>query len=393
MKTKNELKTMLEKAMSAKDSDALVSALDEIAGTAALEKLAESDADLDREILAKRGQHMLTKEETAFYERLKEVSSSNSPAMAISNGGLILPETIIDRVMDDITQTHPLLNKLDIIRVNAKIKVLYTSTDSNIAIFGEITDSITKELSMGFEELDATALKLSAYMVIPNAYLKLNAMHIDALVTAYLREAMSKGLEKAVLTNLVSTTGPIGMMANLTTGQADDTNANKITYTAKTAIAVTEWTPSGLASVLSAMAKTKKGNPRPIEGLFLVVNPADEYTKVRPALMVQNASGEWVSRSPYPVEIIPSSYMTSGTAVLGMDKKYALGICTDPNGSIEYSDHFKFLDDARTYKTVAYCNGRPKDNNAFQVLTISGLKPAALFVTNVTNEVKAGGNS
>ena len=57
-----------------------------------------------------------------------------------------------------------------------------------------------------------------------------------------------------------------------------------------------------------------------------------------------------------------------------------MGIGTAKSGKIEYSDQYRFLEDERVYLTKLYGHGEPLDNNAFQVLDITNLKPAILKV-------------
>ena len=382
-KLNEDLKTKLQNALEAKDLTAFSDAVAQLA--------AESGAqmpDLDTEVLAKRGVRQLTSKEKEFYNSLIEGQRDGTIKNAINNIAVVMPETIIDEVFTDIEQNHPLLSKIDIKKVNAKVKVLFTTADTNTATWGTIESKITAEGSFGFEELDATQLKLSAYMAVPQAYLELGPTFIDSLTRTYLYEAIARELEKGIITNLKSTTGPIGMMADMSAGT---TASGVTTYTAKTAIKVTDWTPSGLATALKKMAKTRKGNDRPLSGLYLVVNPSDYFTIVKPAICVQNASGDWVDRQPYAIDIVQSAYVTAGKAILGIDKAYVLGVASETKGRIETSDDYQFLDDTRVYKIKLYANGQPKDNNAFQVIDISGLKEASLFVTTVKNTVTTGG--
>lgn len=382
-KLNEDLKTKLQNALEAKDLTAFSDAVAQLA--------AESGAqmpDLDTEVLAKRGVRQLTSKEKEFYNSLIEGQRDGTIKNAINNIAVVMPETIIDEVFTDIEQNHPLLSKIDIKKVNAKVKVLFTTADTNTATWGTIESKITAEGSFGFEELDATQLKLSAYMAVPQAYLELGPTFIDSLTRTYLYEAIARELEKGIITNLKSTTGPIGMMADMSAGT---TASGVTTYTAKAAIKVTDWTPSGLATALKKMAKTRKGNDRPLSGLYLVVNPSDYFTIVKPAICVQNASGDWVDRQPYAIDIVQSAYVTAGTAILGIDKAYVLGVASETKGRIETSDDYQFLDDTRVYKIKLYANGQPKDNNAFQVIDISGLKEASLFVTTVKNTVTTGG--
>lgn len=382
-KLNEDLKTKLQNALEAKDLTAFSDAVAQLA--------AESGAqmpDLDTEVLAKRGVRQLTSKEKEFYNSLIEGQRDGTIKNAINNIAVVMPETIIDEVFTDIEQNHPLLSKIDIKKVNAKVKVLFTTADTNTATWGTIESKITAEGSFGFEELDATQLKLSAYMAVPQAYLELGPTFIDSLTRTYLYEAIARELEKGIITNLKSTTGPIGMMADMSAGT---TASGVTTYTAKTAIKVTDWTPAGLAAAMKKMAKTRKGNDRPLSGLYLVVNPSDYFTIVKPAICVQNASGDWVDRQPYAIDIVQSAYVTAGKAILGIDKAYVLGVASETKGRIETSDDYQFLDDTRVYKIKLYANGQPKDNNAFQVIDISGLKEASLFVTTVKNTVTTGG--
>ena len=76
--------------------------------------------------------------------------------------------------------------------------------------------------------------------------------------------------------------------------------------------------------------------------------------------------------------------LDEGEAILGIAKNYFMGIGAGSSGKIEYSDEFQFLEDNRVYTTKMYGMGRPKDNNSFQYLDISKLKPQSLKV-EVTN--------
>ena len=87
---------------------------------------------------------------------------------------------------------------------------------------------------------------------------------------------------------------------------------------------------------------------------------------------------------PYPMTIIQSAALSNGNAILGMGYKYFAAAGTATDGRIEYSDHYRFLEDERVYLIKAYANGMPMDNNAFLYLDISGLNPAVYKVTTVT---------
>ena len=119
--------------------------------------------------------------------------------------------------------------------------------------------------------------------------------------------------------------------------------------------------------------------------MILLVNPQDYYQKVMPATTVQAPDGTYRNDVlPYPMDVIQSVSLPRGEAIIGIASQYLAMAGTSPNGKIEYSDHYHFLEDERVYLVKGYANGMPKDNNAFLRLDISGLQPATWKVTQVT---------
>lgn len=368
-----EIKQKLKEAMKKESTDEMADALCEMIEEQANEKsekvLQDALKQNDESILRARGARMLTSAEKEYYEKVVNAMKSPDYKQAIED--IVMPETIIEDVFSEIENEHPLLSRLDIKVVPAKVRMIFGVSDDNKATWGKLTDKITTEISGSFEEIDIYQMKLSAYIPLPESMLDLGPTYLDRFVRTLLYDAIANGIEDAVINNLKSDGGPIGMQADLTQGQ---TSTGVTTYTAKTAIRVTDWTPKGLAEVIKAMTRGRSNKPRRINGLFMVVSPTDYYSIVKPAICVQTPAGDWVDKSPYPIDIIQSVYCPTGKAIMGLNGKFMLGIGTNQAGKLEYSDEFAFLDDNRTYKIKLYGNGQPKDNKAFQVLDISGLQ-------------------
>lgn len=116
-----------------------------------------------------------------------------------------------------------------------------------------------------------------------------------------------------------------------------------------------------------------------------MVNPVDYIKRILPASTVRATDGSYKNNIfPYPTKVVQSAVLDEGEAILGIAKNYFMGIGAGSSGKIEYSDEFQFLEDNRVYTTKMYGMGRPKDNNSFQYLDISKLKPQSLKV-EVTN--------
>ena len=349
-----------------------------------LEKAQELAGVHDQQVLASRGVRQLTSKEKKYYEKLIDAFKSENPKQALTNPEIVMPETVLDAVFDDLQTEHPLLSHISFTNTRGAIKFLFSKNDFQKAVWGKLCAEITEEIEASFSEIDMTLMKLSAFIPVCEAMLDLGPVWLDSYVRQILYEALANGLEDGIINNLNTTTGPVGMIADMTTGSG---GVGAATFTAKTATPITDLQPATLGAQLAKLAVDAAGKARAIRDVILIVNPTDYFTKVFPATTVMNGAGVYVNNVlPYPMTIIQSAAVATGKAVLGLGYKYFMGIGMDSRaGRIEYSDEFKWLDDERVYKIKLYANGMPMDNNAFQYLDISGLKPATVRVT-IENE-------
>lgn len=382
-----KLNQMMIDAMHEQDADKYTEAFNgicELIEKDVLEKAQELAGVHDQQVLASRGVRQLTSKEKKYYEKLIDAFKSENPKQALTNPEIVMPETVLDAVFDDLQTEHPLLSHISFTNTRGAIKFLFSTNDFQKAVWGKLCAEITEEIEASFSEIDMTLMKLSAFIPVCEAMLDLGPVWLDSYVRQILYEALANGLEDGIINNLNTTTGPVGMIANMTTGSG---GVGAATFTAKTATPITDLQPATLGAQLAKLAVDGAGKSRAIRDVILIVNPADYFTKVFPATTVMNGAGVYVNNVlPYPMTIIQSAAVATGKAVLGLGYKYFMGIGMDSRaGRIEYSDEFKWLDDERVYKIKLYANGMPMDNNAFQYLDISGLKPAAVRVT-IENE-------
>lgn len=339
----------------------------------------QSNADIA--VLAQRGVRQLTAEEREFYDKLidgMKASGSGNAMMSLTNTDKTFPLTIIQQVMEDMKQAHPLLDAVDTMSVSGATKILLNTDVGDTAAWGALESAITKEIDSGFKQIDLSQFKLSAWMPISIDMLELGASWLDTYIRTCLAEALAIGYENAIITG----TGkdmPIGMDRSV----ADDVVVVGGVYPQKSAIAVTSFDRSTYGGLISTLAQTQYGKPRAVRDLILVVNPFDYFSIVMPATTVMTPNGAYVNDVlPVPTRVIQSVAVTQGEAILGMGKKYFLGV--GGKRGIQFSDEYKFLEDKRYYKIVAYSNGLPKDNNAFLRLDISNLEPTYLEVKSMS---------
>lgn len=91
----------------------------------------------DTQILVARGQHILTSEETAFYNKV------------VSDGGFndesVFPESVQERVFEGLTKERPLLAAIGLQDLGAATKFIYSDPTLAFAwkeIFGEISGQV-----------------------------------------------------------------------------------------------------------------------------------------------------------------------------------------------------------------------------------------------------------
>lgn len=375
--TRDELRQRIQQAVRDNDTEGFTSAFDLMQQRIVADlqeefeqRVEELQQLADAQALAARGVRQLTSEEKKFYQQLMDATRSKDTKQALSNVGAVLPETVINSVFDDIRTNHPLLSRIDFIPSGAAVKMIMNTNGNQSAAWGELCDEIVKELAGGFQVVNATLFKLSAFLPVCKQALTLGPEWMDRYVRETLYEAFANGLEAGA----VDGTGkdqPIGMTRQVGAGVVVTDGV----YPRKDAIAVSSLDIATLGGLISLMATDPSGEPRPVRDLILVCNPVDYFATVAPAALIQGPDGSYRSALAYPVEIIQSMGVPQGYAVLGMSNRYAAFAGSSTEGNIDYSDHYHFLEDERVYLIKGFANGMPKDNNAFLYLDISGLKP------------------
>lgn len=347
-----------------------------------LEQARELLTERDASILAQRGVRQLTSKEREYYEKIIEAMKSPNPKQALNDVDVVMPETIIDSVFEELSTNHPLLSKLSATTVTGLTRMMMNTNGEQKATWGKLTAKIIEELTSGFKEVDVTQDKLSAFLPVSKAMLDLGPSWLDNYVRQVLYEALANGLESGI----VCGTGkdmPIGMMKQV----GDGVVVTGGEYPDKEAIKMTALDIVQMGNITAIMARNDKGQPRTVTGLIMLVNPVDYYRRVLPATRMLTPDGVYVSTLPVDAEIIQSAAVPEGKAVYGMAQKYFLGVGMARDGRIEYSDEYRFLEDERVYLIKLYANGFAKDNNAFLVLDITGLQPVRFKVVSET-EVK-----
>ena len=382
MKNNDTIKAYQQKMMNAlkdKSPEAYAQAMEEMMEDVARQTAARFEQmqdERDIAVLQSRGIRQLTSEETKYYQALTGAMRDANPKQALANVNLVMPETVLTSVFEELQTNHPLLSRINFMPTGGAVKMLMSTGETQQAQWGELCDEVVKEILAGFKEVDTGLLKLSAFLPVCKALLDLGPAWLDSFVRQVLYEALANGLECGIITG-DGNKKPIGMDRQVGEG----VSVTGGVYPQKVAVKVTDLDPVTIGSLLATMAKDEDGKQRAIKDVILIVSPVDYFSKVMPATTVMAPDGTYRNDVlPYPMTIVQSAAMAEGEAIIGIAYKYFAAAGMGKDGRIEYSDHYQFLEDNRVYLIKLYSNGFPMDNNAFVRLDISELEPKTYIV-------------
>ena len=346
-------------------------------------------ANGDATILAQRGFRQLTNEEKSYYQKIIDAGKTKTPVQSyigLPDTDKVMPETIIQDVYKDLTEEHPLLSRINFQNVSYLTRWILNDHTAQTAAWGDVNDEITKQITSAFRVIEVNQCKLSAYAIIEKDMLDLGPTFLDNYIRTFLKESLACALEKAI----ISGTGlkqPIGLDRDIHKGVSFSSETG---YPQKTPVAVKSFLPAEYGKVLSQLAKTERGTMRKFDQVTLVCNQVDYLEKVMPATTVLNANGTYSTNLfPFPTEVIRSNEMETGKALVFLPEEYFFGLGSSKDGTLEYSDDFKFLADQRVYKIKMHGMGRAWDNTVAVLLDISKLNPAYITVLQKTETAGA----
>ena len=176
---------------------------------------------------------------------------------------------------------------------------------------------------------------------------------------------------------------------------------------APTAEPTAEPTPEATPETLSQTTPDSTANPD-LPTLEPTEEPTPEPTPI-PGLLGNKYKEKFADGQPFSTEPNTSETLADGTTrtliytFAGKNAafelyqctngkiKYQMFVSTGTSGNIEYSDDYRFLEDARVYAIKLLGTGRPVDNNCFVKLNIANLEALKLKV-EVSNIAGAAGH-
>ena len=90
----------------------------------AQEQIQQARQEGDVQVLAARGVRQLTSKERDYYQKLSEAMKSKDPRQAVTNLDIVMPETVVDAVFDELQTSHPLLSRIQFTNTRGAIRMM-----------------------------------------------------------------------------------------------------------------------------------------------------------------------------------------------------------------------------------------------------------------------------
>ena len=303
----------------------------------------------------------LTAEEITFLNEVKTDSSLDKP----SSTDILVPETVIDRVMEDLSSDHPLLGVIGLKNNGIRLKFL-TSDDSGAAVWGDFMGDIQGQLKAKFGQSTAIQSKLTAYMVLPKDLKDFGANYIMNYIVTEIREAMAVAAESAFLSG-DGVQKPIGLDRDLSAGVAATDGSGTVTYPAKAPAGTLTFSNSKesakqIAEVLIKLSKKENGKPLNVSGKVIFVMSPAQHLRLEAQFMVQNLNGQFVTALPFGMQIVESQFQADDSTTVFVQGRYDAVEAGDM--TIKAYDQTLAFEDEWLYTVKHFYYGKARDNNA-----------------------------
>jgi HK97 family phage major capsid protein len=303
-----------------------------------------------RELL-KSGEYYKRSDVVEFYERFKNLR-------AVTGGELLIPEVIVNRIMDILGDYSTIYNLVDRIQVKGTARILI-DTDTTPATWVEQNASLPTGDVGTLAYLDFDGFKVGKVTFVDNYLLQDSVINLDQYVVQKIARAISLALEISILngTGLVGKQ-PTGIIPSIPVGNQ---------------VNVVEGSP--IADFVKPIGLIDTGEDV-VGEITAIMRRSTYYAHFLEMTINTNANGEIVGRLPNLVRpdilgipVVFSNHMAVDEVLYGEFDKYTL--VERENISIDNSEHVRFVEDQMAFRGKGRFDGKPTKPEAFALITIT----------------------
>jgi HK97 family phage major capsid protein len=303
-----------------------------------------------RELL-KNGEYYKRSEVIDFYEKFKNLR-------AVTGGELVIPEVIVNRIMDILGDYSTLYPIVDRIQVKGTARILI-DTDTTPATWVEQNAALPVGDVGTLASIDFDGFKVGKVTFVDNFMLQDSVINLDEYVSKKIARAIALALDISIL-NGTGAVGkqPTGIIPTIPSG-------NKVT--------VAEGAP--LVEFLKPIGLIDTGLDS-VGEIVAIMRRSTYYTYFLEYSINTNAEGAVVGKLPnltrpdlVGIPVVFNNAMAADEVLYGDFQQYTL--VERENITIDNSEHVRFVEDQMAFRGKGRFDGKPTKAEAFSLVTIT----------------------
>jgi HK97 family phage major capsid protein len=303
-----------------------------------------------RELL-KTGEYYKRSDVVEFYDKFKNLR-------AVTGGELLIPEIIVNRIMDILGDYSNIYKLVEKIQVKGTARILI-DTDTTPATWVEQNASLPTGDVGTLAYLDFDGFKVGKVTFVDNYLLQDSVINLDQYIVSKIARAISLALEISILSGTgLAGKQPTGILPSIPVD-------NKVT--------VAEGSP--MADYVKPIGLIDTGDDV-VGDITAVMRRSTYYAYFLELSINVNANGEWVGKLPnltrpdiLGIPVVFSNHMATDQVLYGEFDKYTL--VERENISIDNSEHVRFVEDQMAFRGKGRFDGKPTKPDAFALITIT----------------------
>ena len=303
-----------------------------------------------RELL-KTGEYYKRSEVVEFYEKFKNLR-------AVTGGELLIPEVIVNRIMDILGDYSTLYPLVDRIQVKGTSRILI-DTDTTPATWVEQNASLPISDVGTLAYLDFDGFKVGKVTFVDNFMLQDSVINLDEYVSKKIARAIALALDIAILNGTGSANKqPTGIIPSIPVGNRVD---------------VAEGSP--IAEFVKPIGLIDTGLDS-VGEIRAVMKRSTYYAYFLEMSINVNGNGENVGQLPnltrpdiLGIPVTFNNTMAPDEVLYGDFDQYTL--VERENIAIDNSEHVRFVEDQMAFRGKGRFDGKPTKPEAFALITIT----------------------
>jgi HK97 family phage major capsid protein len=304
-----------------------------------------------RELL-KTGEYYKRSDVIEFYEKFKNLR-------AVTGGELLIPEVVVNRIMDMLGDYSNIYTLVDRIQVKGTARILI-DTDTTPATWVEQSSSLPVSDVGQLAYIDFDGFKVGKITFVDNFLLSdANYINLDEYVSKKIARAIALALDLSILSGTgLAGKQPTGILPSIP---------------AENRVTVPEGSP--ISEYVKPIGLIDTGDDV-VGEIRAIMRRSTYYAYFLEMTINVNGDGEVVGRLPNLVRpdilgipVTFSNHMPVDTVLYGEFDKYTL--VERENITIDNSEHVRFVEDQMAFRGKGRFDGKPTKPEAFALVTIT----------------------